>query len=94
MRAGLVAERLSRFSTMIRRDYPDYAVRPSSNPAAGRDGQDARTIERMDAIRNMKTMAGSPDAEFRTASRNLAHGFCVSGAHAFADHMKEDTNVQ
>jgi hypothetical protein len=35
----------------------------SSNPAAGRNGQDARTIGRMDAIRNIKTMAGSLDAE-------------------------------
>jgi hypothetical protein len=34
--------------------------------------------ERMDAIRNIKTMAGSPDADLiRSASRNLAHGFCV-----------------
>ena len=26
-------------------------------------GQDARTTERMDAIRSIKTMAGSPDAD-------------------------------
>jgi hypothetical protein len=48
----------------------------------------------MDAIRNMKTMAGSPDAARFSASRNLAHGFCVSGAPSFADFMKEDINVQ
>jgi hypothetical protein len=49
-------------------------------------GQDARLTERMDAIRNMKTMAGSPDADhvLRSVSRNLAHGLCVSGARAFA----------
>jgi hypothetical protein len=41
--------------------------------------QDARTTEGMDAIRNIKTMAGSPDADLalRSASRNLAHGLCV-----------------
>ena len=49
-------------------------------------GQGARTTERMDAIRNIKTMAGSPDADhqLRSASRNLAHGLCVSGVRAFA----------
>jgi len=60
----------------------DHAQRTSSsNPAAGRNGQDARTIGRMDAIRNIKTMAGSPGAASATssqaASRHLAHGFCV-----------------
>jgi hypothetical protein len=36
----------------------------------------------MDAIRNMKTMAGSPDADLRlrSAPRRLAHGFCIWGA--------------
>jgi hypothetical protein len=48
----------------------------------------------MDAIRDMKTMAGSPDADPNSASRRLAHGFCVSGAPSFADLMKEDINVQ
>jgi hypothetical protein len=48
----------------------------------------------MDAIRNMKTMAGSPDADRFSASRNLAHGFRVSGAPSFADFMKEEINVQ
>jgi hypothetical protein len=49
-------------------------------------GQGARTTERMDAIRNIKTMAGSPDADLvlRSVSRNLAHGLCVSGVPAFA----------
>jgi hypothetical protein len=49
-------------------------------------GQGARTTERMDAIRNIKTMAGSPDADhsLRSVSRNLAHGLCVSGVRAFA----------
>lgn len=41
------------------------------------------TIGRMDAIQNMRAMAGSPDADFaivtRTASCRLAHGFCCSG---------------
>jgi hypothetical protein len=48
----------------------------------------------MDAIRHMKTMAGSPDADLASASRNLAHGFRVSEAPFFADLMKEDINVQ
>ena len=41
----------------------------------------------MDTIQNMKTMAGSPDADHtvRSASRNLAHGFCVSGVCSFAN---------
>jgi len=34
----------------------------SSNPAAGQ-GKVPETDERMDAIRNIKTMAGSPDAD-------------------------------
>ena len=34
----------------------------SSNPAAGQ-GKVPVNAERMDAIRNMKTMAGSPDAD-------------------------------
>jgi hypothetical protein len=58
-------------------------------------GQDARTTERMDAIRNTKTMAGSPDADLilRSASRNLAHGLCVSAIRCFVKPMKEDHNV-
>ena len=59
----------------------------SSNPAAGRWREDARTTGRMDAIRNIKTMAGSPDADraLRSASRNLAHGLCVSGVRPFVN---------
>jgi len=48
----------------------------------------------MDAIRNTKTMAGSPDADLASAPGNLAHGFRVSGTTSFADFMKEDINVQ
>jgi hypothetical protein len=62
----------------------DMRHAPRGNPAAGRDGQDARATGGMDAIQNMKTMAGSPDAEF-SASRNLAHGFCVSGVPPFVN---------
>jgi hypothetical protein len=29
-----------------------------------------------------------------SASRNLAHGFCVSRRHRFRETMKEDRNVQ
>jgi hypothetical protein len=40
-------------------------------------GQDAQMTERMDAIRNIKTMAGSPDVDhvLRSASRHLAMVF-------------------
>ena len=66
-------------------DRKDHArTTSSSNPAAGQ-GKVPVTTERMDAIRNIKTMAGSPDADhvLRSASRNLAHGLCVSGARSF-----------
>jgi hypothetical protein len=53
-------------------------------------------LGRMEAIQDAKTMAGSPDAQvaLRPASRNLAHGFCVLGSHAFREPMKEKLNVQ
>jgi hypothetical protein len=61
----------------------------SSNPAAGRNGQDARTIGRMDAIRNIKTMAGSPGAEAAKLSRfNVSQSCAWSfrfGVRAFAN---------
>jgi hypothetical protein len=47
----------------------------------------------MDAILDLKTMAGSPDADVASASRNLAHGFCVSGVPASAEPMKENQDV-
>jgi hypothetical protein len=70
-------------------------VTSSSNPAAGQ-GKMPETDERMDAIRNIKTMAGSPDADrhFRSASRNLAHGLFVFGPTASREPMKEDRYVQ
>jgi hypothetical protein len=51
---------------------------------------------RMEAIQDARTMAGSPDADIamRSASRNLAHGFCVLGFQAFREPMKEKPNVQ
>jgi hypothetical protein len=54
------------------------------------------TIGRMKAIRHIRTMAGSPDAdlELRSASRHLAHGFFVPGFRAFREPKKEDRNVQ
>jgi hypothetical protein len=53
-------------------------------------------IGRVKAIQHIKTMAGSPDADLalRSASRNLAHGFCVPGFHVLRETMKEDRNVQ
>ncbi|MCA6107617.1 hypothetical protein J6497_10190 [Bradyrhizobium sp. CNPSo 4026] len=64
----------------------DHAQTQSAQQQSGRwTGQDARMNERMDAIRNMRTMAGSPDADhgLRSASRHLAHGFCVLEARSF-----------
>src|SRR6516164_5087213 len=53
-------------------------------------------IERMNAIPHIKTMAGSPgaDRKSRSASRNLAHGFCVPDFHALREPTKEDRNVR
>jgi hypothetical protein len=50
----------------------------------------------MNAIPHIKTMAGSPgaDRKSRSASRNLAHGFCVPDFHALREPMKEDRNVR
>jgi len=50
----------------------------SSNPAAGQ-GKMPVTAERMDAIRKMKTMAGSPDADLAKAisvSQSCAWSLC------------------
>jgi hypothetical protein len=49
----------------------------------------------MAAIRNPKTMAGSPDADVaqRAASGRLAHGFCFFGRPLFREPMKEDLYV-
>jgi hypothetical protein len=43
----------------------------SSNPAAGQ-GKVPVTAERMDAIRNMKTMAGSPEADLAKSDQRPA----------------------
>ena len=61
----------------------------SSNPAAGQ-GKVPVTAERMDAIRKMKTMAGSPDADLARAirSRNLAHGLCAFGHRFLVNHER------
>ncbi|MCA6118227.1 hypothetical protein J6524_25610 [Bradyrhizobium sp. WSM 1738] len=58
----------------------------SSNPAAGQ-GKVPVTAERMDAIRKIKTMAGSPDADLalRSASRHLAHGLYVFGLRSLVN---------
>jgi hypothetical protein len=68
---------------------PKRKVRPAALRRLGDDGQVpvariegstafARTKPQgMKTIQHIKTMAGSPDADFpsRSASRNLAHGF-------------------
>ncbi|MGE0287640.1 MAG: hypothetical protein AB7I42_15040 [Bradyrhizobium sp.] len=73
--------------TMIPNRVMDHASKTSgSNPAAGQ-GKVPETDERMDAIRNSKTMAGSPDADrqLRSASRHLAHGLLVSGLRSLVN---------
>jgi hypothetical protein len=67
--------------------------RPAAIRPLGITGKVPVRPERMDAIRNIKTMAGSPDAEPVSASRNLAHGFCISDVRFFREPMKEDRNV-
>jgi hypothetical protein len=61
-----------RGSDMLKTERP-AAIRPLDET-----GKVPVTTIRMVAIRKITTMAGSPDAELmRSASRNLAHGFCV-----------------
>jgi hypothetical protein len=67
--------------------------RPAAIRPLGITGKVPVRLERMDAIRNIKTMAGSPDADRVSASRNLAHGFYVLGAPFFREPMKEDPHV-
>jgi hypothetical protein len=87
---------------------PKRKVRPAALLRLGDDGQVpvariegstafARTKPQgMKTIQHIKTMAGSPDADFasRSASRNLAHGFVRWPFRAFRETMKEDRNVQ
>jgi hypothetical protein len=89
MRKGTVRKSGNRFSeTIMLKPRRSAAIRPLG-------GARCPYTERMDAIRNIKTMAGSPDADrgLRSASRNLAHGLCVSGDPFFREPMKEDHNV-
>jgi hypothetical protein len=67
--------------------------RPAAIRPLGITGKVPVRPEGMDAIRNIETMAGSPDADAKSASRNLAHGFCISGVRFFREPMKEDRNV-
>jgi hypothetical protein len=66
----------------------------SSNPAAGQ-GKMPVTAERMDAIRKMKTMAGSPDADLaKTISvpQSCAWSLCFWAPRS-REPMKEDHYV-
>jgi hypothetical protein len=67
---------------------------PGSNPAAGW-GKMPVTTERMDAIRNVKTMAGSPDADLANRDQRpaiLRMVFVFQGPF-FREPKKEDHNV-
>jgi hypothetical protein len=67
--------------------------RPAAIRPLGITGKVPVRPERMDAIRNIKTMAGSPDADDVSASRNLAHGFCILDVRFFREPMKENHDV-
>jgi hypothetical protein len=62
---------------------PSEGCKPSKIP---KPWQDRRTLISR-ARRSMRTSR-------RTASRRLAHGFCMWGRHAFREHMKENDHVQ
>jgi hypothetical protein len=67
----------------------------SSNPAAGQDGREARTIGRMAAISNSKAMAGSPDADAaiaRNVSQSCAWPLCFLAA-VISKTMKDNQHV-
>jgi hypothetical protein len=61
--------------------------RPAAIRPLGVTGKMPVMTERMHVIQTPKTMAGSPDADliFRSASRRLAHGFCVWSARSFVN---------
>ncbi|MHC2434399.1 hypothetical protein [Bradyrhizobium sp. USDA 4451] len=77
---------LSNCRKMIMRNRMAIAMHTSVQQQSGRwTGQDAQMTERMDAIRNPGTMAGSPDAD-RTKRISVSpswHGLCASGRRAF-----------
>ncbi|WP_292617765.1 hypothetical protein, partial [Nitrobacter sp. 62-23] len=50
---------------------------PAAIRRLGDDGSNARTIGRMDAIQNLKTMAGSPDADVATIVAASVPPFCA-----------------
>jgi len=77
---------------VFRKDHAQTR-RPAAIRPLGITGKVPVRPERMDAIRNIKTMAGSPDADRVSASRNLAHGFCISGVRFFCEPMKENHYV-
>jgi len=77
---------------------PVRSVLKHSRPAAIRPlggGKMPLTTERMDAIRNSKTMAGSPDADriFDQHPAILRWSFCFV-ASFFREPMKENPHVQ
>jgi hypothetical protein len=84
-------------SKSVQQHSGDWAM-TGKVPVARVEGQRPlpATIGRMKAIQHTETMAGSPGADrrLRSASGNLAHGFCVPELCAFREPMKEDRNVQ
>jgi hypothetical protein len=85
-----VVFRFSDFDHAHQRAGSDKNLRgvSSRNPAAGFNGQGARTIGRMDAIRNRKTMAGSPDAGRETFAISVSQSCAWSfrfGVPAFVN---------
>jgi len=57
-------------------------------------GQDAQMTERMDAIRNSKTMAGSPDADRAAIDVSPSCAWSLRfWAPCFRETMKDNCNV-
>jgi len=77
------SEKIMTKQKIVQQHSGDWAM-TGKVPVARVEGQVPlpATIGRMKAIQHIKTMAGSPDADFatRSASRNLAHGLFVSAS--------------
>jgi hypothetical protein len=73
----------------LKTDRAQRRACPAAIRRLGDDGSNARTIGRMDAIQNPKTMAGSPDADVATivaaSVRQSCAWFLRSGVRTFVN---------
>jgi hypothetical protein len=104
LHGGMIPNSGTRFSERImpkqksaQQHSGDWAM-TGKVPVARVEGQELlpATIGRMKAIRNIKTMAGSPDADFAIDQRLaiLRMVFLCRAFKASREPMKEDLNVQ